>query len=253
MNALFIWIISASLIGGVISLIGGFLLLFREQLARQLSLYLVSFASGALLGAAFFDLLPESLELIEEKSFEPNLVLGAAVAGIILLFVFEKFLKWYHCHEEEKCDVHTWSSTVILGDAIHNFIDGIVISISFLVSIPLGITATIAVFLHEIPQEIGDFGVLLHAGYDRSKIIFLNVLTALTTPLGALVAFWAAPLFIKILPYFLTFAAGGFIYIAVADLLPQIQSRSRGSDFSHLVVIILGVLLILLTGAVVSE
>lgn len=253
MGTLFIWIIAASLIGGVVSLVGGFLLLFRERLARRLSLYLVSLAIGALLGAAFFDLLPESLELFEEQAGSRNLVFGTAVAGIIILFIFEKFLKWYHCHEEVQCSVHTWSSAVILGDAIHNFIDGVVITISFFVSTPVGVATTAAVFFHEIPQEIGDFGVLLHAGYKRAKIIFLNTLTALATPLGAVIAFFIAPVFINILPYFLTFAAGGFIYIAVADLLPQIQTRSRGSDFSHLAVIILGIAIIFLVGILVPE
>ena len=140
-----------------------------------------------------------------------------------------------------------------MGDAIHNFIDGVIIAVSFLVSIPLGVAATIAVFFHEIPQEIGDFGVLLHAGYNRSRIIFLNFLTALSTILGAVMAFFAAPFFEQTLPYFLAFAAGGFIYIAVADLLPQLQRSSRGSDIPHLAVMILGVLLILAVGMVVPE
>lgn len=248
-----VWIISASIFGGILSLAGGILLLFRESLARRLSLYLVSFAIGALLGAAFFDLLPEAIESFGGQAQNANLIFGMSLAGILLLFLFEKFLKWYHCHEEEKCEIHTWSSAVILGDAIHNFIDGIIITVSFLFSVPLGIASTIAVFLHEIPQEIGDFGVLLHAGYNRSKIFFFNLLAALATPLGAILSFFAAPFFTQALPYFLAFAAGGFIYIAIADLLPQIQGRTRGSDFSHLIVIILGILLILGAGAFFPE
>lgn len=251
MNILY-WILGASVFGGIFSLTGGFVLLYKENLARRLSLYLVSFAIGALLGAAFFDLIPEALELGQSMASQ-NLILGAALLGFLLLFIFEKFLKWHHCHDEEKCEIHTFTSTVIFGDAVHNFIDGIIIVLSFLVSVPVGIATSLAVFFHEIPQEIGDFGVLLHAGYSRGKIILINFLSSLATPLGAIISFLAAPLFLNGLPYLLSFAAGSFIYVAATDLLPHVHRQTKGSDFSHLLIIILGILAIFSIGVLLPE
>ncbi|MEE8131612.1 MAG: ZIP family metal transporter [Candidatus Paceibacterota bacterium] len=246
------WIIGASIFGGIFSLIGGLFLLYKENLARRLSLYLVSFAIGALLGAAFFDLIPEALKL-NGNMLRQNLILGSVLLGFLTLFIFEKFLKWHHCHDEEKCETHTFTSTVIFGDAIHNFIDGVIIVLSFLVSIPVGIATSLAVFFHEIPQEIGDFGVLLHAGYSRRRVVIINLLSSLATPLGAIIAFLAAPLFINKLPFLLSFAAGSFIYIAATDLLPHIHRKTKGSDFSHFFIIVLGILAIFSIGILLPE
>ncbi|MCP6720060.1 MAG: ZIP family metal transporter [Patescibacteria group bacterium] len=236
---MFIQIIIASLTGSVFALVGGILLLTKEQLARKVSLLLVSFAVGSLLGAAFFELLPEALSEIGDKS-----AFSFVILGLLTLFLFEKFLKWYHCHDRETCDIHTFSEAVLFGDALHNFIDGIIIALSFSLGVPAGIAATIAVFFHEVPQEIGDFGVLLHAGYSKSKILLYNTLTALTTPVGAVVGYIALPLISGVLPQLISFAAGTFIYIAISDLMPELRHKTKGPDFAHLFAILLGLLVL---------
>ncbi|MEK7193990.1 MAG: ZIP family metal transporter [Patescibacteria group bacterium] len=248
---IFYWILGASVFGGVLSLIGGFLLLFKENFARRASLYLVSFAVGALLGAAFFDLIPEALELASlEKG---SLIFGAVLFGFLTLFTFEKLLRWHHCHDEKECEFYSIGPLVIFGDAIHNFIDGVIIALSFLVSLPLGIAASLAVFFHEVPQEIGDFGVLIHAGYSRAKVILVNILSSLTAPLGAVITYFISPIFIERLPYFLSFAAGLFIYIAATDLLPHIHRHTKPSNLFHLFIIVLGILSILGVGILLPE
>ena len=234
---MFYQIIIASLIGSVFALIGGVLLLTKEQLARKTSLLLVSFAVGSLLGAAFFELLPEALREIGDRNAFTFVILG-----LLTLFLFEKFLKWYHCHDRETCDIHTFSGAVLFGDAIHNFIDGIIIALSFSLSVPAGIAATIAVFFHEVPQEIGDFGVLLHAGYSKSKVFLYNALTAFVTPVGAVVGYIALPLISGVLPQLISFAAGTFIYIAISDLMPELRHKTTGPDITHFIAIILGIL-----------
>lgn len=245
---MFFQILIASLIGSVFALVGGILLLTKERLARKVSLLLVSFAVGSLLGAAFFELLPEALEQTGSKG-----VFTLVIAGMLTLFIFEKFLKWYHCHDRETCDVHTFSSAVLFGDGIHNFIDGIIIALSFSLGVPAGIATTIAVFFHEVPQEIGDFGILLHAGYAKSKVLFWNVLTALTTPVGAVVGYIALPLISRALPQLIAFAAGTFIYIAISDLMPELRHKTKGPDFAHLFAILLGLLVLWGIGTIFPE
>lgn len=245
---MFLQIIIASLVGSVVALVGGALLLAKENLAKKLSLVLVSFAVGALLGAVFFDLLPEALE---ENS--PRGIFVFVILGLLTLYVFEKGLKWYHCHDKEACDIHTFSTTVMFGDTIHNFIDGIVIALSFNLGFEAGVATTIAVFFHEVPQEIGDFGVLLHAGYTKTKVFFYNFLTALTTPIGATFGYVALPFITNFLPQLIAFAAGSFIYIAVSDLMPELQHKTRGADLAHLIPIFLGILIIWGVGFALPE
>lgn len=245
---MFIQIIIASLVGSVFALVGGALLLTKENLAKRFSLVLVSFAVGALLGAVFFDLLPEALE-----GNDPQGIFVFVILGLLSLYLFEKGLKWYHCHDKETCDIHTFSSTVLVGDAIHNFIDGIIIALSFSLSTEAGVATTIAVFFHEVPQEIGDFGVLLHAGYTKSKVLFYNFLTALTTPIGAIIGYLALPFINDLLPQLIALAAGSFIYIAVSDLMPELRHKAKGADLVHLVPIFLGILIIWGVGTVLPE
>jgi zinc and cadmium transporter len=245
---MFFTILGASLIGSIAALAGGALLLWREAWARKISLYLVSFAAGALLGAAFFDLLPEMEELLSNGA-----VYGSVVVGILIMLFFEKFLKWYHCHDQLVCDYHTFSSSILFGDAVHNFLDGVAIAASFFVSVPVGIATTAAVFFHEVPQEIGDFGALLHAGYSRARVWWLNVLTALTTPFGAILGYFFLPFFESFLGYFLGFAAGAFIYIAVSDLMPEIRHHAAPREFLHFFMIVFGIMVIILMGTLVPE
>ena len=232
-------ILIASIIGSLCALAGGLLLLVWEQHVRKLSLGLVSFAVGSLLGATFFELLPEALE---ERGSET--VFTFVIVGIVGMFFFEKVLKWYHCHDRETCDIHTFSATVLVGDAIHNLLDGVIIALSFSFDFATGIAATAAIFFHEVPQEIGDFGVLLHTGYARGKVIFWNVLTALATPLGALGGYLLLPTIGAALPGIAAFAGGTFIYIAISDLMPELRHKVRGGDMSHLILILLGLAVI---------
>lgn len=238
----------ASIVGSVFALVGGVILLWREAFARKISLFLVSFAVGSLMGAAFLELIPEALAKAGYETVAPFIILG-----ILAIFIFEKTLNWYHCHDQEKCDYHSFSSTVLFGDAIHNFIDGIVIALSFSVGIPAGVAATIAIFFHEVPQEIGDFGVLLHAGYARSKVFLYNLFTALTTPAGAMLGYFLLPWISGFVPLLLAFAAGSFIYIAASDLLPELRHERRGVEVGHILSIVLGIAAIWFVGAAFPE
>ncbi len=238
-------ILTASIIGSVLALAGGLLLLWKEKYIRNASLLLVSFAAGSLLGAAFFDLLPEAIH----EGGDPAGIFSFVLGGILVLFLFEKLLKWYHCHNKGVCEYHTFSSAVLFGDTVHNFIDGIIIALSFGLGVEIGIATTIAVFLHEIPQEIGDFGVLLHAGWEKKKIILVNLGTALATILGGILGYIALPYVSSFLPHLIGFAAGTFIYIAVSDLMPELRHESKPKEFAHFFTILLGILTIVAIGS----
>jgi zinc and cadmium transporter len=243
-------ILIASTIGGVLSLIGGILLLWKESFAKRISFYLVSFAAGSLLGAAFFDLLPEALEGGGEK------VLPYALAGVLLVLLFEKTLGWYHHHDQEYHQGYTFSAqSVLFGDALHNFVDGITIALGFFISLPVGIATTFAVFVHEIPQEIGDFGILIQRGYPRIKIITYNLLTALATLVGAVFAYYLAPFLPAEFIYFgLALAAGTFIYISTADLIPEMREHTAGGfGFFHVLTIFAGVITVVVLSGIIPE
>lgn len=216
-------IIFFSLIGGVFSLIGGLLLLSNKRAAEGLAKYATPFAAGALLAAAFLELLPEALELTAENA-APRWVLG----GIVLFFLLELFLYWFHHHHEHADkQARPAVSLIIAGDTIHNFIDGLAIGAAFLISVPAGIVTTLAVAAHEIPQEIGDFGLLLKMGLKRRKVLIVNILSALATLVGALAIFWLGSE--NSLPQgeLLAVTAGMFIYIAASDLIPTIHQKAQ--------------------------
>ena len=238
----------ASIVGSVFALVGGLVLLWREETAKRWSLILVSFAAGSLLGVAFLDLVPEALE---ERPYD--YVAPLIILGILAVFLFEKVLHWYHCHNQETCGYHSFTGAVLFGDAIHNFIDGITIALGFAAGPSVGVATTVAIFFHEVPQEIGDFGVLIHQGYSRSKVILWNVITALTTPLGAVLGYFLLPWISPFVGALLAFAAGTFIYISVSDLLPELRHHSRNRDWVHLLIIIAGVLSVGLIGAYLPE
>lgn len=228
------YILFFTLIGSVFSLIGGIILLYREKTALKFSHFLAAFAAGTLLGTVFFDLLPESVNEAEHLvgkgllSDETNIFLFVLV-GILGFFLLERFVHWFHHHQHEYQEekVKPTVPLIILGDSIHNFIDGVVIAATFLVSIPLGIVTTLAVAAHEIPQEIGDFGLLLHKGLKRKKVLLVNFFSALTAIAGALIAFWLGERVETILPILLAVTAGFFIYIAASDLIPEIHHENR--------------------------
>lgn len=210
-------------LGSIGSLIGGIALLAREKFAFRISHYLASFAAGTLLGAAFFDLLPEAAHEGEKVGVDIFLF---TLLGILIFFLLERFIHWFHHHEDHHEHEKESKSTVpliILSDTMHNFVDGIVIAATFLVSIPLGIVTTLAVAAHEIPQEIGDFGLLLHKGMAKKKILLVNILSASAAFLGAVFALLFGNLIEGFIPIFLALTAGFFIYIAASDLIPEIH------------------------------
>ncbi|OGW83609.1 MAG: hypothetical protein A2987_02985 [Omnitrophica bacterium RIFCSPLOWO2_01_FULL_45_10] len=226
-----VWALAASVIVSIISLIGIFTLLFNEKLLSKILILLVSFGAGGLIGGAFLHLLPEAIEHVKEI----NLVFIYTVLGFVSFFALERFLHWRHCHKGV-CDIHIFTYLNLFGDGIHNFIDGIIIGTSFVIDIKLGLVATTAVILHEIPQELGDFGILLYGGFSRSKALFYNFLSATTAIFGTLLGYYFAQHVRFFTGLLLPIAAGGFIYIASCDLIPEIhkQLAVKNATFSVL-------------------
>jgi zinc and cadmium transporter len=233
-----VWIAIFSLLGSVGAIAGaGILLLAKERLRPQLLPRLVSYAVGTLLGAAFLGMLPRAL-----AGARSGAVLSATLLGLIFFFILEKWVLWRHCHQAE-CDIHSSAGELILvGDAFHNFVDGFAVAAAFLASIPLGISTSLAVIAHEIPQELGDFAILLESGYTRSRALVYNLLSGATTLPGALIAYFALSALSAIIPYVLAVSAASFIYIATADLIPGLHRQtSPRSGLQQLVLLLLGV------------
>ncbi len=220
--AIYLYSLASVIVVSLISLIGLFTLSLNEKLLKKYVFILVSLAVGALLGDAFIHLIPEAFEQIGNPT---NLAL-AIVGGIFIFFVLEKFLHWHH-HGIEDHAPHPIGNLILVSDGIHNLIDGIIIGASYLISIEVGIATTIAVILHEIPQEIGDFGVLLHAGYTKSKALWLNFLSALFAIVGVIIALILGTMTESLILWLIPVAAGGFIYIAMSDLIPELHKTKK--------------------------
>jgi len=221
MNILF-WIILATVVDGLTGLIGVFSLWIKDKLLNKLLMILVAFSAGALLSGAFFHLLAESL-----ASLPAMLVFAYMMTGFIIFFIVERFLHWHHCHKGEKCAVHPVSYLVLIGDGIHNLIDGIIIGASFLVSVHFGIITTMLILAHEIPQELGNFAVLVYSGFGKTKALLYNFLAQLTCVVGGVVGFFLSSKVQGVIPFILPFAAGGFIYIAASDLVPELHKEPK--------------------------
>lgn len=216
-------------------------LFFKKETLRKITIFLISLSAGALIGGAFLHLLPEAAEKIEAS----NLYL-IVLAAFIFFFFMEKLLFWRHCHEDN-CAVHPMGYMNLMGDSLHNFIDGLVIASTFLIDFKLGIVTTLVIALHEIPQEIGDFGVLIHAGFEKKKALIINYSVALMVVLGGVVGYFISFSVDDIIPYLLPFAAGGFIYIAASDLMPEIRKeRNLKKSISSFVIFMLGIVLMFL-------
>ena len=228
------WIILFSLLGGVLSVVvAASFLLFPEQLRARLLPHFISFATGSLLGAAFLALLPHALEGVQGE--EVHAITLTILLGVLTFFLLEKMVLWRHCHTDH-CEAHdpaehhhrttkATGSIVMIGDTVHNFVDGILIGAAFLTNIHLGVVTAIAVAAHEIPQELGDFAVLLHSGFTRMQALIFNVLSGFATLAGALIAYYGLQDMHHVLPYALAIAASSFIYVAVADLIPGLHRR----------------------------
>ena len=215
-----------------------FLLLLKKGFFSKITLFLVSFSAGTLIGGAFLHLLPEASEMMDrEKMF------FIALLAVVIFFFVEKFLHWRHCHKGD-CEIHTFGYMNLFGDSIHNFIDGLVIAGVFLLDFNLGIITTFVIALHEIPQEIGDFGVLLHAGFTKTKAVALNYLVALAVVFGGAAGYFVSFYAQNITAFLLPFAAGGFIYIAAADLMPEIKREPNLiKSLATFAVFLLGIIL----------
>jgi zinc and cadmium transporter len=263
--SLLLLIIVFTAIGGVLSVMAAavFLLLPDHRRAAVLP-HGISFAIGALLAVAFWGLIPEAFSAIQPEQFQS--LSGTILAGVLGFFVLEKLLIWRHCHfgsceahgDEDEHDHHdhghshhshgsakSAGALIILGDSIHNFVDGVLIAAAFLTDVQLGIVTSLAVAAHEIPQEVGDFAILLHSGYSKSKALLYNILASLTTVLGGMLAYFGLEDLHDSLPYFLALAASSFIYIAVADLIPSLHKKTdMKTSLQQIALIAMGVLLI---------
>lgn len=206
----------------LLALVGVFGILIKDKIIKKIAMILVAFSTGALLGGAFFHLLPES-GLVESK-LEPYVYL---VFGIVIFYLLERVLKWHHCHDENaERHTHTFAYMSLIGDGLHNFIDGLIIVSSYSLSPSIGLATTIALASHEIPQELGDFGILIHGGFDKKKAILWNFLSALTSMLGVIIGYFMINNISNMSQFLLPFAAGSFIYISMSDLIPELHKEN---------------------------
>jgi zinc and cadmium transporter len=233
------WIILMTFIDGLLGLTGIFSYFISKDSLHKMIIFLVSLATGSLIGGALFHFIPEAF-----GEMPIGIIILATAAGAALFFIMEKLLYWHHCHNSGQCE-HIYTYFILYGDAVHNFVDGLIIAGSFLISTHLGIITSLLVMIHELPQEIGDFGVLVHGGFSRGKAIFYNFLAQLTAILGGILGFFFLSLKENAV-YILPVAAGGFLYIAIADLIPEIFKERTGTKIMiNILVIILGMLTLL--------
>lgn len=247
------YILIFTFIGSLGSLIGGVILLSREKFAMKISHLLSSFAAGTLLATGIMHLLPEALHEAEKTGTD---VFVWVIFGILLFFFIEQFLHWFHHHtyHHSKLDQSDLSKNkkiplIIIGDTLHNFIDGTVIAGSFLVNIPLGITTALSVATHEIPQEIGDFGLMVHSGLKKSRILWINIGSAVAAFLGAIITYVIGDAIEGFHPIMLSLTSGFFIYLALADIVPEIHKEdNKRTMIYHSLLMILGIITVYLSG-----
>ena len=236
-----IYIIVSSLFISLGALVGAVTLFLNKHKLQSFLLSLVSLSAGTLMGGAFLHLLPEAVEALD-----PEHVFLVTLLSFIGFFLIERLLHWHHCHDDE-CERHDIGYMNLIGDGVHNFLDGMILAAAYSVDISLGIATTVAIALHEIPQEISDFGVLLHAGWDVKKALLLNYGVALTTVVGGIAGILLAERVSVVSVYLMPIAAGGFLYIAAADLMPELrQEKNRKKSLLHLGIFILGVFMMYL-------
>lgn len=249
---LIVWIVLFTLFGGILSVLAASLfLLVPDRHYGRLLPHGVSFALGALLGVAFLDLLPEAISHAGPDEHQD--IFTTVLIGILTFFLLEKLLLWRHCHTTD-CEAHIAmdahhhrpaGTLIVVGDGIHNFVDGVLIAAAFLTDIHLGVVTSVAVAAHEIPQEVGDFAILLQSGYSKAKALFYNMLSSLGTVIGGLLAYFSLENVHQLLPYFLAIAASSFIYVAVADLIPTLHKRTHSQAvIQQMLLILAGVILI---------
>jgi len=238
--SILIWILIATFLNSLLGLVGVFSFWVKEKLLNRLLISLVAFSAGALLGGAFFHLLAESVELLPAMN-----VFGYALIGFVLFLLIEGYFHWHHC---KKCGKHPFTYLMLIGDGIHNFIDGLIIAAAFNVNILLGIVSTLMIIAHELPQELGLFGVLIYGGHKKKKALLYSFLAQATCILGGIVGFLILAKVELVSSFLIPFAAGGFIYIAASDLIPEMHKMYKGKvkeTVRTLLVFLLGILLML--------
>ncbi len=237
----FLNIVLASSLISISSLAGVIFITWQKDRLHRFLLLLVALSAGTLLGSVFLHLLPEALELLPVES-----VLGLTLTSFIGFVLLEKVLHWRHCHTDD-CDEHPFGYMNLVGDGVHNFIDGLIIASAFLTSPMLGWTTTLAIALHEIPQEIGDLGVLLHAKFSRRKAIFFNLITAFLALIGAVTGYFLATQVQALATYLIPVAAGGFLYIGASDLIPELrQEKNKTLSLYAFIMFLVGIGLLLI-------
>ena len=252
----FSWIIAVSLAGGALSVVAAAALSLSVG-AHRVNI-LISYAIGALLGAAFLEILPHALE-----HGDPHKMAGTVLFGILVFFVLEKLVLWRHCHHDH-CEAHDARAPahdhgrsgllILVGDTFHNFVDGILIAAAFLENTELGIVTALAIIAHEIPQEVGDYLILLHAGYSKAKALAFNLLSSVATLIGATLAYFALSELTEWIPSLLGLAAASMIYVAVADLIPGLHKRTElKATLQQVMLIGLGIASIAIVQALVGE
>lgn len=246
-----IYILASTIIVSLISFAGILSISLRQELLKKFIWVLVALSSGAMLGAAFFNLIPEAVASSEDAFIY---ILG----GILLFYIIETLLHWHHCHTDDcttETTLHTkpYAYMNLLGDGLHNFTDGIIIAAAYVTDINLGIAATVAIILHEIPQEISDFGVLISAGFSRKKALLANFITALTAIIGATLTFFLASV-IEVVPILIAMGGGGFLYISLSDLIPELhRERNPKKLLLQIAVLLIGLVLIYLITTGIPE
>jgi zinc and cadmium transporter len=234
-------------LASIVSLVLVGILLLHKQLIHKVSFYMVSFAAGSLLATAFTDTMPEAVDGSSNAYIYMTLFIG-------LFFLIERVFLHIHHHDEGNHKMKLPIPFLIFGDALHNFIDGVSIASTFLVSFPVGIVTTIAVFIHEIPHELGDFGILLHVGYTRKKVLIINMFTGIAAIAGALIGYMLGSAIHGLLPILLALTTGNFLYLSLSDLLPEIHVDVKGKEaFYHVSSFFLGILFIIILGQAFKE
>lgn len=233
-----LWILGSTFLVSLISLVGVTTLSISDKLLNKILLLMVGFAAGALMGGTFLHLFPESLEVLDIETASIYLIFG-----FIVFFILERILRWRHCHVGV-CDIHAFTYLNLIGDGIHNFIDGLIIAASFLVDINMGIITTIAVISHEVPQELGDFAVLVYGGFTKRKALLYNFISALTSIIGALTGYLLPSYIENSTQLLLPIAAGGFLYISGSDLIPELHKEiSMRKSLLSFISFLIGILL----------
>ncbi|MBI5793642.1 ZIP family metal transporter [Candidatus Uhrbacteria bacterium] len=229
----FIFIIVSTILISLLSFVGVLVVTFTRLRLQNGILILVALSAGAMFGNAVFHLLPETVELSKTGPFSLFTSLLILTFAFVLSFQFEQWFSWHHCHNKDHCEPrHPWGHLILLSDFVHNFVDGIIIATAFILSPSIGVFTTVAIALHEIPQELGDYAVLIHSGWSKRQAVWSNFAVSLTAIAGGTVGYFLTQSFSFAVPFLVPFAAGSFLYIATSDLIPELKHQTKAKEIS---------------------